>query len=167
MGRDGPQEPPQDGPTQPSPRAFGDFATAVARRYGGDVAGLPRVRYFQAWNEPNVSIFLMPQFSRGAPYSPVWYRKLVNAFTDAVHSVHSDNLSIAGGLSPFTVRTSSVQTVAPLTFMRQLLCLSAAKAPRATCHEQVRFDVWAQHPYTSGGPTHHAASSNDVSLGDL
>ncbi len=158
---------PQDGPTQPSPRAFGDFATAVARRYGGDVAGLPRVRYFQAWNEPNVSIFLMPQFSRGAPYSPVWYRKLVNAFTDAVHSVHSDNLSIAGGLSPFTVRTSSVQTVAPLTFMRQLLCLSAAKAPRATCHEQVRFDVWAQHPYTSGGPTHHAASSNDVSLGDL
>ena len=157
----------QDGPTQPSPKAYGDFATALSRRYSGNVDGLPRVRWFQAWNEPNVSLFLMPQFSGGAPYSPVWYRRLVNAFSDAVHSVHPDNLSIAGGLSPFTVRNLAVQTVAPLTFMRKLLCLSAAKVPRATCHERVRFDVWAQHPYTSGGPTHQAANPNDVSLGDL
>ena len=30
-----------------------------------------------------------------------------------------------------------------------------------------RFDAWSTHPYTSGGPTHHAIKANDVSLGDL
>jgi hypothetical protein len=31
----------------------------------------------------------------------------------------------------------------------------------------VHFDVWAHHPYTSGGPFHHASNPDDVSLGDL
>jgi hypothetical protein len=53
----------------------------------------------------------------------------------------------------------------PLSFMRALLCVSATLRP--TCSDQVHFDVWAHHPYTSGGPTHHAARSNDVSVGDL
>src|SRR5213075_986822 len=53
----------------------------------------------------------------------------------------------------------------PLSFMRRLLCLSRALRP--TCGFRVRFDVWSTHPYTSGGPTHHAIKPNDVSLGDL
>ena len=61
----------------------------------------------------------------------------------------------------------SVDRVAPLKFMRQLLCLSAGKSPKAVCRKRVRFDVWAHHPYTSGGPMHHANGKDDVSLPDL
>jgi hypothetical protein len=94
---------------------------------------------------------------------------MVNAVADAVKTVHSDNLVIAGGTAPFRDLTPSVfvknRDWGPLTFMRQLLCLS--KALRPTCHKPVRFDIWAHHPYTSGGPTHHAVLPDDISLGDL
>ena len=53
------------GTWKPDPGAFGDFATAVASRYSGNFAGLPRVRYFQAWNEPNLSVYLTPQYKGG------------------------------------------------------------------------------------------------------
>ena len=53
----------------------------------------------------------------------------------------------------------------PLTFMRDLLCLDHNL--RRKCSERVRFDIWAHHPYTSGGPTQHAVLEDDVSLGDL
>jgi hypothetical protein len=49
--------------------------------------------------------------------------------------------------------------------MRELFCLSRELKPK--CRTRVHFDVWAHHPYTSGGPTHHALLRDDVSLGDL
>ena len=39
---------------------YGRFATAVARRYSGRFGGLPAVRYFTIWNEPNHRNFLKP-----------------------------------------------------------------------------------------------------------
>ena len=48
-----------------------------------------------------------------------WYRALVNAFAASVHTVPG-NLVIAGGLAPFGISTA----VAPLAFMRDLLCVS-------------------------------------------
>jgi hypothetical protein len=51
--------------------------------------------------------------------------------------------------------------------MRSLLCLSEGASPHPTCSTRVRFDIWSTHPYTAGGPTHHAYRANDVSLGDL
>lgn len=48
------------GSWRPDPAAFGAFAEAVARRYSG-ANGLPRVRYFEAWNEPNLDVYLAPQ----------------------------------------------------------------------------------------------------------
>ena len=39
----------------PDPAAFGAFARALAARFSGSFQGLPRIRYFQAWNEPNIS----------------------------------------------------------------------------------------------------------------
>jgi hypothetical protein len=86
-----------------------------------------------------------------------------------VKSVHSDNVVIAGALGPFRDGTPGVlrqnDDWGPLAFMRELFCLSKSLKP--TCHDPVRFDIWALHPYTSGGPTHHANEPNDVSLGDL
>jgi hypothetical protein len=143
------------GSPRPDPGEFGRFARAAAKRYGGDAHGLPRVYFWQAWNEPNKS---QPALRRTAH---VWYRAMVNSFAAAVHRVHPDNAVVAGGVSPFGRRTA----VAPLTFMRRLLCLSPGGRP--TCKARTHLDIWSTHPYTSGGPEHEARSPNDVSLGDL
>ena len=55
-----------DGPRStrdPDPAAVRRLRQAIARRYSGTVAGLPRVRLFEAWNEPNASFFLSPRVS--------------------------------------------------------------------------------------------------------
>jgi len=159
---------PQDGPVRPSQDSFGEFVHALAARYSGRVLGLPRVRYWEAWNEPNVSIYLMPQYgSRNRPVSPDLYRDLLNEFSDAVHGVHASNVVAAGALSPFSVRNAAVDTVGPLDFLRRLLCVSADPRPHSTCRDTVSFDVLSFHPYTSGAPTHHASNANDLSLGDI
>lgn len=153
----------------PDPAAFGQFALALARRYSGRFDGLPRVRYFQAWNEPNISLYLIPQLLHGIPAAANDYRLMLNAFADSVHSVRTDNVVISGGLAPFRDITPDVMAQdkdwGPLAFMRAVLCLSASLKP--TCHARTRADVWAIHPYTSGNATHKAVLANDVSLGDL
>ncbi|MEJ7788651.1 MAG: hypothetical protein WKF29_02095, partial [Thermoleophilaceae bacterium] len=66
---EGPRRPPgaAAGTWRPSAEALGDFATAAARRYSGRYpdpgragATLPSVRYWQVWNEPNLSDHLSP-----------------------------------------------------------------------------------------------------------
>jgi hypothetical protein len=145
------------GTERADPKQFAAFTLAAVRRYSGATAGLPRVRLWQAWNEPNK----VPgrQFKNSA--AP-WYRMMVNAFAASVYT-RPGNLVVAGALAPFGHST----VVAPLKFMRELLCVSTGKSPHATCNDRVRFDVWTTHPYTAGGPTHHALRPNDVSLGDL
>jgi hypothetical protein len=143
------------------------FAHAAAERYSGRTPGIPRVRYWQFWIEPNVNVFFSPQYEGKTPVSPVIYRRLLNVFTSTVHAVASDNVVIAGGLSPFTVSAGTTRTVGPLTFMRSMLCMSASLPPHPTCNQRAEFDIWSHHPFTSGGPTHHAYKPQDVSLGDL
>jgi hypothetical protein len=151
---------------EPDPQAYGEFAEAAATRYDGNHDQLPRVRYWQAWNEPNITTFLQPQFMSGRPFSPGWYRRMVNAFAASVHQAARGNIVIAGAVAPFADRgVSDVPDWGPLGFMRDLLCLSPRLTP--TCKNPVTFDVWSTHPYTSGGPTHHAYYADDVSLGDL
>ena len=41
----------------PEPRAVADFAQAIARRYGGAFLELPRVRYWELFNEPNSDFY--------------------------------------------------------------------------------------------------------------
>jgi hypothetical protein len=77
---------------------------------------------------------------------------MVNAVADAVHGVRADNLVVAGGLAPLG---RAGQGPAPIRFMRDLFA------------QPVKFDVWSHHPYTSGGPTHKAAGSGNVALGNL
>jgi tetratricopeptide (TPR) repeat protein len=152
---------------------FGKFMLAAARRYSGTYKGLPRVRLWQVWNEPNLSFYLVPQYVDEQPASPAIYRQMVNAAADAVHGVHADNLVIAGGQAPFAhgkpksdPATHQV-ALAPMVFMRELLCMSADQPPKPTCSAQVKFDIWSHHPYTAGGPGTRAQVDGDVSLGDL
>jgi hypothetical protein len=134
-----------------NPPDLGEFATAITTRYGGSFEGLPRVRYWLVWNEPNLSTYLRPQVSGKTLVGAARYRSMVNAFSSAAHTVSRDNIVVAGLVAPFTFRTDP----GPLTFMKAVL---SAKT---------EFDIWAVHPYTSGGPRHHAFKKTDVSLGDL
>lgn len=152
------------GPYKPNLAEIAHFAHALAARYSGSFPGLPRVRYWRFWNEPNLVIYLSPQFEDGKPFAPEWYRLMLNAFAKAVHAVHRNNVVVAGSLAPFA---HPGNTMAPLRFMRSLLCMSNGKDPRPVCSQRSRLDAFSVHPYTSGGPTDHASSANDVSLGDL
>jgi len=153
-----------DGTVRPDPVDYGQFARAAAERYSGtfnanwnnpdpyaEVHLLPRIRNWQAWNEPNRDYFLMPQYENGRMVSAHHYRAMVNRFARAVHAANPTNLVIAGGLAPL----GRPGKPGPMPFMRAFL-----SAP-------VEFDVWSHHPYTSGGPTHSASSPNDAALGDL
>jgi hypothetical protein len=153
------------GTNRPDPAQFARFGTALARRYSGSFAGLPRIRRFQAWNEPNHFGFLNPQFEGTALVSVSTYAGLVNAFADAVHAVHADNIVIAGGLAPFQNPSPAVSP--PLRFLRDLLCMSGGARPKPTCQTALRFDAWTHHPYTAGGPTHKAANVDDASIPEL
>jgi hypothetical protein len=146
----------------PKASALGDFGKALATHYDG-THGTPAEHVFQVWNEPNVSLYL-------SPVKASTYRGMVNAFADAVHSVNRKNTVIAGDLDPFGHPKGKKQkwnSVAPLTFMRSLLCVSKGKHPHRTCRNRVHFDVWSHHPYTFGGAFGHARNPNDVELGDL
>lgn len=151
----------------PDPAAFGAFAAAAARRYSGAIPGLPRVSYWQALNEPNLSLFFFPQYeTSGRAISPDLYRNLLNAFYAGVKSVNPSNQVLMAGLGPIAV---PLWTIGPMSFARQLLCMRGVRRPRPTpgnCGGGVHFDIFAIQPYTTGGPTHHG-KVNDVQLGDL
>ncbi len=151
----------------PDPAALAAFATAAARRYSGSFQGLPRVRYWQGLNEPNLSLYLNPQYGEdGRPISPYLYRRLINAFYFAVKSVDRSNLVLAAGLGPIAVRH---WTIGPMRFARLLLCMKGRRNPHptaGTCGGGVHFDIFDIHPYTTGGPT-HKGGADDVELGDL
>jgi hypothetical protein len=158
---------PNFAPCNPDPRKLARFATAAARRFSGSFGSLPRVRYWEALNEPNLDFFFQPQFLGGKPVSPRLYRPIINRFYAAVKAVHRSNVVIAAGLAPFGYPGFNV---APLVFTRKLLCMRGRRHPQPTrggCEGGVHFDVFSIHPYTEGGPTHHALSPDNVSLGDL
>ena len=59
---------------------FGAFARALAARYSGRFDGYPFVRFWTVWNEPNLQLFLTPQFDRsGRSVAPANYAKLYAA----------------------------------------------------------------------------------------
>jgi hypothetical protein len=156
------------GTNNPAPEDVADFFTALARRYSGSFEGLPRVAAFEVWNEVNASFFFMPQKDgNGRPVSPEFYRAIVNRVAGAIHAVHPDNLMIAGGLFPFFIDRPAAQSVAPLRFMRQLLCMSKRLRPKTGCGPAVAFDVWSHHPYTEGSPTHKTGNPDSVSISGL
>lgn len=165
---------PESGSCSPKPAAYADFAKAAAARYSGsfdpgDGNGvLPRVRFWQAWVEPNFADFYQPMLRpNGSPRAPYLYRSLLNAFYDAVHSVDNSNFVIAGGLAPNGKKNRSI---APLDFTRRALCMTGNfknPRPQKGCNFKVKADAWAVHPYTTGGPNHLPANGNNMSVAAL
>lgn len=157
--------PGEPGICNPDPVEFQKFAKAAVARYSGNFNELPRVRYWQPWNEPNLHIFFKPQRVGAARPSPDLYRALLNRFAAVVKGSDLSNKVVGGGLAPLGGENS----IGPLDFTRRLLCMKGRKKPKPKpgCRKTARFDIWAVNPYTTGGPTHQAISPDDVQLGDV
>jgi hypothetical protein len=161
----------------PSASWLGAFAAALGKRYSGAYtpagtgAPLPAIRNWEPWNEPNLALFLNPQWQKVGrtyqPASPSLYRGMLNAFYAGIKSVAPSDVVAAGATAPFGDPPGESR-MQPLTFWQQLLCVTAAAHPRSTrCGASVSFDAISHHPYPVGPPTFHAANGNDVSVPDL
>lgn len=159
----------------PNPVAFGEFATAVARRYSGafpdpSIPGrtLPRVRLYEAWNEPNLARYLEPQWivqhGRWSAFSPLLYRQLLNAFYFAVKAVAPGDVVLSAGIAP-NGDPAGIGRMTPVRFLQGMLCLGGGG--RAACPEPAHFDVLAFHPLSFEGPDVAASSSQDVAISDI
>jgi hypothetical protein len=135
---------------RPDPRAFADFAEAVARRYSG------KIEWFSIWNEPNHVMFLKPQRE-----SPRIYRELVAAALPRIREHAPDAEVLVGETAPVGKPGT---TIGPAEFLRRWLCLDEnferALVDR-TCAAFTRLDVdgFAHHPY---GPTQRVPVKEDV-----
>ena len=134
----------------PSPADFGEFAEAVGKRYGGgfDPAGeageLPAADLWSIWNEPNLSIFLEPQFTDGRPYSPLLYRRLYLAAQGALRNADPGTPLLIGETAP----TGSTDSVPPIPFARGVMCLTEEAAEEPSCESaEIGAAGWATHPY--------------------
>lgn len=140
----------------PDPRLYGQFMLAAARHYSGATPGVPSVRYWQVWNEPNASFFFAPQREGGNNVSPGLYRNLVNSTAAAVRSVSDSNRVVAGGAYPFDINNAAgTQAIGARRFLREVLSA------------RTDFDIWSTHPYTQGNAFHKALNPDGASLGDL
>src|SRR2546421_718887 len=162
-GRPGGIEP---GTWKPNAAAFGQFARAAALRYSGNYPdplqpgrNLPRVRYWGAWNEPNIVQMITPQWEGGAPASPAIYRALLNAFYAGVKSVSGSNLVIGGAMSPYGDPPGGPR-MPPALFARELFCAHG-------CSDPPHLDAFDHHPYDVGGPARRALNADDVSTPDM
>ena len=144
---------------RPSPRQFGQFVTALARRYGA------QVDTWSVWNEPNQPQFLMPQYRKKRPVSPGLYRKLYQAAHRAIRSVRENRRDkiLIGETSP----RGNENVVHPLRFLRGMTCLNSKYKKTRSC-ARLRADGYAHHAYTTRiGPRFEPAAKDDVTIGVL
>ncbi len=122
------------GTWKPDPARLGQFTSAIATRYSGNFAGLPAVRYWQLWAEPNLGLNLSPQFVGNTPVGFDVYRPMLDAFYANLKAVSSQNVVITGGTAPYGGLTPArglfAPRMQPLTFWRGLLCLSRRQEER-------------------------------------
>ncbi len=162
------------GSWRPNARDYGDFAHALATRYSGkfveDGRTLPRLRYFEAWNEPNLSTYITPQFKGRKNRSVGIYAKLLNSFYRNVKGVIPKAKIVTGGTAPYGDKPGKgARKTGPLQFARELLCLNK-KLRRSRCAtgKKPKFDIYAHHPINrEDPPTKHAKRSGDVEIADF
>jgi hypothetical protein len=134
-----------------------NFAQMLATRYNGKSAKYGIVTRFSIWNEPNLQLFLAPQFDKnGKIVSPATYAKLYMAGYNGIKAGNPKALVAAGETSNrgHNHPTGGVSdSTAPATFARLL----------AEANPKLPMDAWATHPYPSVyalGPTQKVAYPN-------
>jgi len=148
---------------RPSPREFGLFARAMARRYSGRFAPLrgkfvlPQVDVFELWNEPNVPTFLQPEWQNGVPVAADQYRAMVQAAYPAMKAVNRGAKVLIGVTAPGGgTRGGAISPVAPIPFLRRLACVDARlhRVHDGGCRHfrRVPGDGLSHHPYALKSP---------------
>ncbi|HXE45239.1 MAG TPA: cellulase family glycosylhydrolase [Conexibacter sp.] len=154
--------PKHDGLTSPSASAFGKFATAVGRRYGS------KISWWSIWNEPNLGKLLKPIYKGGRGRtlaSPAIYRQLYLQAYSGLRSAHVTAPVLIGELAPRANSQRVNGTVAPLAFLRAVLCLDGRYHKARSC-ARVPTQGVAIHPYTTQfGPFFRPANPDDVTIG--
>jgi len=154
---------------RPSAREFGRFMTAVGRHYGSEVS------LFSIWNEPNHHEFLEPQFNRnGSPASPAVYRALYQAGYAGLQAsgIGSPKVLIGetapeGETAPRVPVRGPRHNMAPLAFLRTMLCLSPHYHRVGRC-ARLAASGWGLHPYRSGASPYFVPSNREtVTIGSL
>lgn len=175
---EGPNRPSLDlapaGTWLPQPAELGAFARALATRYSGSfvdpadpgAGALPRVRYFEVWEEENLAVHLNPLWEGGRLVAPLHYREMLNAAYAGIHGADPGARVIAGGLSPYGDAFAGGSRIPPVWFWRSLLCLRGAKRP-VGCPDPAHFDIAAHNPINVSGPSSSALSPLDVSTPDI
>lgn len=123
-------------------RDLTNFARAIASRYSGRFAGYPYVRFWSVWNEPNLQLFLAPQFdARGRSVAPANYAKLYAA---AYAGLKAGNPTAQIAIGETSARGSDKPAgVRPTHSPGKFAELVAKANPR------LKFAAWAHHPYPS------------------
>ncbi len=119
------------GTEKPSDADFKAFVSALGTFFNGSVAGVPAVRWWSVWNEPNYGN-LSPQLSGSTYEGPDLYRGLLDAawsgLTSTGHTTSTDTIlfgelaprGISGGNTPGPAENS--QGYKPVAFLAALYC---------------------------------------------
>ena len=139
------------GAWKPSAAAFKQFVQAVGTRYSGtydptmdksvsgDPSDLPRVSFWEIWNEPNFGMDLAPQAIKGStvPTSPSMYRGLLDAGWSALQTTgHGRDTIVIGNLDARGQSAKATRgapqglpgnfaATKPLQFVRSLYCVNS------------------------------------------
>jgi hypothetical protein len=156
------------GAWNPNPTMFARFVRAAALRYSGSFpdpahpgSSLPRVKYWEPWNEPNIPGFF------NAPNTITAYRTLLNNAYASLKGVRGDNVVMLGGLAPVS---SAPGSTPPFSFAAAEMCLRPVGTGfrRVGGCQSARFDALAIHPYSlAATPTKRAFKSGDMLVGDV
>lgn len=125
------------------PTRVGDltsFARAISSRYSGRFPGYPFVRFWGVWNEPNLQLFLTPQFdAKGRSVAPANYAKLYAAAYSGIKAGNPNALVAIGETSARgTDRPDGLRpTHSPAKFAELV----------AKANPNLKFDAWSHHPY--------------------
>jgi hypothetical protein len=163
---------------RPDAGEFQDFVTALGERYGGDCVPpdcktlvgaepLPRVEQWAVWNEPNLKTFLRPQRNfAGRTVSGRIYRSLFLAGQRGLADTgHSRDMLLIGETAPSRGSASTT----PLSFLRQVFCLSERYKPLGDC-DPIDATGWSHHPYNPHIPPWEQpreAHSSIISIGSI
>jgi hypothetical protein len=141
------------GVVRPDSTDFGEFAAAAARHFKG------RVDLYSIWNEPNYVGWLAPLHAE-----PTLYRQLYTAAYSAIKTNDPAAKVLIGETAPYS---ESHRALAPLAFLREVLCRNQIYAPVKQC-PPLRADGFAHHPYEfANPPAAPYPGADNVTMGTL